>query len=92
MSELSFYLRLGCFGRGLAFAAMFSNSRDNLFWQMLNPLCSQQMVVNCEGCGQSIPDLEMVVRFIDICRNALPLRLVNLDKINLVRFREDFGL
>jgi hypothetical protein len=65
---------------------------DNLLWQMLNPLCSQQLVVNCEGFGQSIPDLEIVARFIDICRNALPLRLVNLDKINLVRFREDFGL
>ncbi len=59
---------------------------------MLNPLCSQQLVVNCEGFGQSIPDLEIVARFIDICRNALPKRLVNLDKINLVRFREDFGL
>jgi hypothetical protein len=34
---------------------------------MLNPLCGQQMVVNCEGVGQSIPDLEMVVRFMDIC-------------------------
>lgn len=48
--------------------------------------------MNCEGFGQSIPDLEIVVRFTDICRNAMPLRLVNLDKINLVRFREDFGL
>lgn len=71
---------------------MFLNSRNNLCWQMLNPLRSQQMIVNCEGFGQSIPDLEIVVRFIDICRNAMPLRLVILDKINLVRFREDFGL
>ncbi|WP_094535969.1 hypothetical protein [Pseudanabaena sp. SR411] len=41
MSELCFYLRLGCSGRGLAFAAMFSKSRDYLCWQMLNPLCGQ---------------------------------------------------
>jgi len=31
------------------------------------------MVVNGEGFGQSIPDLEIVVRFTDVCRNALPL-------------------
>ena len=71
---------------------MFSNSCDDLLWQMLNPLSSQQIVVNCEGFGHSIPDLEMMVRFMDICRNAMPLRMVNLDKINLVRFCEDFGL
>jgi len=52
---------------------------------MLNPLCGQQMVVNCEGFGQSIPDLVMVVRFMDICRNAMPLLLVILVKINSVR-------
>lgn len=52
---------------------------------MLNPLCEQQMVVDCEGFGQSILDLEMVVRFMNICRNALPLELVILVKINLVR-------
>ena len=41
--------------------------------------------MNCERFGQSIPDLEIVARFIDIYRNALPLRVVNLDKINLVK-------